>query len=70
MRKAREFKLDMPEVGRSAFAEIYPLDSTLVGPPNEYEYKTLTVHGVGKVVNEGFLTHTRTHEYFYRIWGM
>ncbi len=65
-----EFKPELTEVGRAAFAQKYENDPSLHQSPDSYEYLVRTEHEVGKVINEAMLVNKNTHEYFYRRWGM
>jgi hypothetical protein len=70
LRNAKDFKSYISEVGRSWFAEKYPGDKALQQPVSDYQYMLRTKDTIGNIVNEGLLINKKTHNYYYRTWGI
>ncbi len=70
LRNAKEFKSYVPEVGRSWFAEKYGSDPILHQTVDSYEYFVRSESAVGSIANEALLVNKKTHDYFYRTWGI
>ncbi len=70
LRDAEQFKPSIEEVGRCWFAEKLPNDPALNDSADEYEYVVRSEHGVGQMINETLLVNKKSHDYFYRTWGM
>ena len=70
LRKAEEFKPSIAEVGRRWFEKKLPDDRALTDSADEYQYVVRSEHTISGAVNEGLLINKKSHDYFYRTWGM